>query len=128
MPNPPKNSYDVLIGDDASTVAIGNGINQFRSETHIHFENKLDDYATTISNGNEPIVNFKTDWLTSVITIFFTIATFVSVLTPLMALKDTSATSNFQNWILPLASVMSGLTSLMGVLVGFRLSNYTKRL
>lgn len=128
MSDTPQTSYEASIGDNANTVAVGNGISQFKSETHIHLGKHLEDYAEPVNDNQSDKSGIdKLDWITLTIGIIFFVINITSVFVPLIIYRTTNTTNTMPNWLLPLTSAMLGITGLMGVLVGYRISFRLKR-
>ena len=106
-------SIQVALGESASTVAAGKDIVQI---------NYIPPRLPSVEERKRLAWHF--DWVTYVLIGLFGLFCIATVVGPFLLFEYSSralGVGDVQNWILTLASIMSGLTGLLGVLVGYRI-------
>lgn len=109
------------VGGDSVQVSIGAGASHVAAGKHIHIfaiPNRLP------PPGEYPQPTSRFDWLRYSLIGAFGFFCLVAIIGPLVLFEYSSRAPGMgevQNWMLTLSSVMSGLTGLLGVLVGYRI-------
>lgn len=131
MSDETPNQFEVSVGDNVDTFSVGTGNSQAKAETHIHLAGLLDKFLSP-PVMHSPMFGYghKLDIVTIVIICIFCLVNVISVFFPLVIYQvpvNETTLPLQNNWLVPLTSAMSGITGLMGVLVGYRVSSNLKR-
>ena len=119
-----EKNCDVSIGDDAAVVAVGNNISQYKVDNKIYItlDGLLENYAVSIEKNVTSFKLYKvTDWITISVVLIFFLLNIASIIIPLIVYHKP-----LQEASLPLLSAITGVTALMGVVVGHRFSTQHK--